>query len=142
MSFVEAIEGLASIMGVEVPRSESDRPARRYDELVYPDGQRRATLARAAARQPGRGGVSQAARHRRCHGQAIWNRLRPRWLEQCARQVWQVAGGPRERLLATGLIIRKDNGKHYDRFRERIMFPDPRSTRSHHRLWRSNPGRW
>jgi DNA primase len=28
-----------------------------------------------------------------------------------------------ERLLATGLIIRKDDGKHYDRFRERIMFP-------------------
>ncbi len=28
-----------------------------------------------------------------------------------------------DRLLATGLIIRKDNGKHYDRFRERIMFP-------------------
>ena len=28
-----------------------------------------------------------------------------------------------ERLLATGLIIRKDNGKHYDRFRDRIMFP-------------------
>jgi DNA primase len=28
-----------------------------------------------------------------------------------------------ERLLAVGLIIRKDNGKHYDRFRERIMFP-------------------
>ena len=28
-----------------------------------------------------------------------------------------------ERLLTTGLIIRKDNGKHYDRFRDRIMFP-------------------
>ena len=28
-----------------------------------------------------------------------------------------------ERLLATGLIIRKDNGQHYDRFRDRIMFP-------------------
>ena len=28
-----------------------------------------------------------------------------------------------ERLLAVGLIIRKDNGKHYDRFRDRIMFP-------------------
>ena len=28
-----------------------------------------------------------------------------------------------ERLLATGLIIRKDNGRHYDRFRDRIMFP-------------------
>ena len=28
-----------------------------------------------------------------------------------------------ERLLATGLIIAKDNGQHYDRFRDRIMFP-------------------
>jgi DNA primase len=28
-----------------------------------------------------------------------------------------------ERLLATGLIIRKDNGQHYDRFRDRVMFP-------------------
>jgi len=26
-------------------------------------------------------------------------------------------------LLATGLIIRKDNGRHYDRFRDRMMFP-------------------
>ena len=33
MSFVEAIESLASTMGVDVPRDESDRPARRYDEL-------------------------------------------------------------------------------------------------------------
>jgi DNA primase len=28
-----------------------------------------------------------------------------------------------DRLLAVGLIIRKDNGQHYDRFRDRIMFP-------------------
>ncbi len=28
-----------------------------------------------------------------------------------------------ERLLATGLIIRKDNGSHFDRFRDRLMFP-------------------
>ena len=33
MSFVEAIESLAGTMGVEVPRDQSDRPARRYDEL-------------------------------------------------------------------------------------------------------------
>jgi DNA primase len=33
MSFVEAIESLAGSMGVDVPRSESDKPARRYDEL-------------------------------------------------------------------------------------------------------------
>ena len=33
MSFVEAVESLASSMGIEVPREESQRPARRYDEL-------------------------------------------------------------------------------------------------------------
>ena len=35
MNFVDAVEYLASLMGVEVPRSESDRPARRYDELLH-----------------------------------------------------------------------------------------------------------
>ena len=34
MDFVEAIEALANTMGVEVPRDQTDRPARRYDELV------------------------------------------------------------------------------------------------------------
>ena len=33
MSFVEAIESLAASMGVDVPREQGDRPARRYDEL-------------------------------------------------------------------------------------------------------------
>ncbi len=33
MSFVDAVESLASTMGVDVPRDESDKPARRYDEL-------------------------------------------------------------------------------------------------------------
>jgi DNA primase len=33
MSFVEAVESLAASMGIEVPREESQRPARRYDEL-------------------------------------------------------------------------------------------------------------
>lgn len=32
-------------------------------------------------------------------------------------------GEATERLLAAGLIIRKDNGSHYDRFRDRIIFP-------------------
>ena len=33
MSFVEAVESLAASMGIAVPREESQRPARRYDEL-------------------------------------------------------------------------------------------------------------
>ena len=33
LSFVEAVESLANSMGIEVPREEGQRPARRYDEL-------------------------------------------------------------------------------------------------------------
>ena len=33
MEFVEAVESLAAMMGIDVPREESQRPARRHDEL-------------------------------------------------------------------------------------------------------------
>ena len=33
MTFVEAVETLAGMLGIEVPREEQERPAQRYDEL-------------------------------------------------------------------------------------------------------------
>ena len=127
MSFVEAIEGLASIMGVEVPRSESDQPARRYDELF-------SLMANIEQHWQGR---------LRDHPVAV-DYLKQRGIDGATAKRFGIGYAPdgwsnvldkfgkspeaTERLLATGLIIRKDNGKHYDRFRERIMFPirDPR----------------
>jgi DNA primase len=122
MSFVEAIESLAGSMGVEVPRSESDQPARRYDELF--------SLMDAVAR----------------HWQACLKEspealeyLKKRRIDGSTAKRYGIGYAPdgwsnvldkfgkseeaTERLLATGLIIRKDNGKHYDRFRDRLMFP-------------------
>ncbi len=122
MSFVEAIESLASSMGVEVPRSESDQPARRYDELF--------SLMDTVAR----------------HWQACLKEtpeaveyLKKRGIDGSTAKRFGIGFAPdgwsnvldkfgkseeaTERLLATGLIIRKDNGKHYDRFRARLMFP-------------------
>ena len=122
MSFVEAIESLANIMGVEVPRDESDRPARRYDELF--------SLMRSVER----------------HWQACLkdnasavDYLKQRGIDGATAKRFGIGFAPdswsdvldkfgktpeaQERLLATGLIIRKDNGKHYDRFRDRIIFP-------------------
>ncbi|MDH3616262.1 MAG: DNA primase [Gammaproteobacteria bacterium] len=122
MSFVEAIESLASSMGVEVPRSESDKPARRYDELF--------SL------------LDTVARH--WHGAmkdtpAAVDYLKKRGIDGATAKRFGIGYAPdgwsnvldkfgkspeaTERLLATGLIIRKDNGQHYDRFRDRIMFP-------------------
>ncbi len=122
MSFVEAIESLANSMGVEVPRNESDQPARRYDELF--------SLMDTVAR----------------HWQSCLKEepravdyLKDRGIDGSTTKRFGIGYAPdgwsnvldkfgkseeaTERLLATGLIIRKDNGKHYDRFRDRLMFP-------------------
>jgi DNA primase len=122
MSFVEAIESLANSMGVEVPRNESDRPARRYDELFelmsrvehfWQQGLRENN--HAVEYLKGRG-IDGATAKRFGLGYAIegWSTV----LDRFGKSPEAI-----ERLLAAGLIIRKDNGSHYDRFRDRVVFP-------------------
>ncbi|MCP4299250.1 MAG: DNA primase [Gammaproteobacteria bacterium] len=122
MSFVEAIESLASSMGVEVPRSESDKPARRYDELfslmdtVAKHWQQAMKDTPAAVEYLKNRGIDGATAKRFGIGYAPdgWSNV----LDKFGKSTEAI-----ERLLATGLIIRKDNGQHYDRFRDRIIFP-------------------
>ncbi len=122
MSFVEAVESLASSMGVDVPRSESDKPARRYDELF--------SLLDSVSRhwQACLKDNAQAIEYVKQRG--IDGSTAKRFGIGYAPDGWsnvldKFGKSPEatERLLATGLIIRKDNGQHYDRFRDRIMFP-------------------
>lgn len=122
MSFVEAIESLANSMGVEVPRSESDQPARRYDELfslmdtVARHWQSCLKDAPEAVEYLKNRGIDGSTAKRFGIGYAPdgWSNV----LDKFGK-----SDEAAERLLATGLIIRKDNGKHYDRFRDRLMFP-------------------
>ncbi len=122
MSFVEAIESLAATMGVEVPRDESDRPARRYDELfslldtVARHWQACLKDAPVAVDYLKRRGIDGATAKRFGIGYAPdgWSNV----LDKFGKSPEAI-----ERLLATGLIIAKDNGGHYDRFRDRIIFP-------------------
>jgi len=122
MSFVEAIETLANSMGVEVPRDESDRPAQRYDELF--------DLMSRVERfwQQGLRDNQSAVDYLR--GRSIDGTTAKRFGLGFAADGWSTVldkfGTSQEaidRLLAAGLIIRKDNGRHYDRFRDRIVFP-------------------
>ena len=122
MSFVEAVEALAQMMGLEVPHEEGQRPARRYDELydVLARAERwyQAELkenTRAVEYLKSRGIDGQTAR-RFGIGYAPdgWSGILDRF---------GTSNENIERLLATGLVIRKDNGQHYDRFRDRVMFP-------------------
>lgn len=122
MSFVEAIESLANSMGVEIPRSESDQPAKRYDELF--------SLMDAVARhwQSCLKETPEAVEYLKNRG--IDGSTAKRFGIGFAPDGWSnvldkfgQSEEATDRLLATGLVIRKDSGKHYDRFRDRIMFP-------------------
>ena len=122
MSFVEAIESLAHSMGVDVPRSEGDKPARRYDELFslmdavarhWQTCLKDAPQAVEYVKQRGIDG-STAKRFGIGYAPDSWSNV----LDKFGKSPEAV-----ERLLATGLIIARDNGGHYDRFRDRIMFP-------------------
>ena len=122
MSFVEAIESLANSMGVEVPRNESDRPARRYDDLFelmsrverfWQQGLRKNPAAVDYLKQRGIDG-STAKRFGLGYAADAWSNV----LDKFGTSQEAI-----DRLLAAGLIIRKDNGAHYDRFRDRIVFP-------------------
>ena len=122
MEFVEAVESLAGTMGVEVPREEDQRPARSYDALFdlvnrvarHFEAELKAN-AKAVAYLKNRGiDGATAKRFGIGYAPAGWSNV----LDKFGTSKEAI-----DRLLATGLIIRKDNGKHYDRFRERIMFP-------------------
>ena len=122
MSFVEAIESLAASMGVDVPRSESDKPARRYDELfslldsIARYWQACLKDSPAAVEYVKNRGIDGSTAKRFGIGYAPdgWSTVLDKFGQSSEAT---------ERLLATGMIIEKDNGKHYDRFRDRIMFP-------------------
>lgn len=122
LDFVAAVESLANTMGIDVPRQEGQRPARSYDALFE-------LLARV-----GRYFEAQL----KDHDPAV-SYMKARGIDGPTAKRFGIGYAPSgwsnvldkfgtsketvDRLLATGLIIRKDNGKHYDRFRDRVMFP-------------------
>ena len=122
LSFVEAVETLAGIMGIEVPREAGEKPARRFDDLYdmlarvqrYFEAELRDNAG--AVDYLKKRGIDGATAKRFGVGFAAagWNKV----LDKFGKQQDDI-----DKLLACGLIIRKDNGQHYDRFRDRIMFP-------------------
>jgi DNA primase len=122
LDFPDAVEALARMMGIQVPREESQRPARRYDELFeclrraekyYQAELKSHEPAVAYLKARGIDGAT-AARFGIGYAPAGWGQL----LDRFGTSQESI-----EQLLAAGLIIRKDNGSHYDRFRDRLMFP-------------------
>jgi len=126
MEFVEAIEELAKSVGVEVPREVSENRARRDKSApdLYELMQRAANFYSqqlrlhpesnpAIAYLKGRGLSGEVARDFSIgYAPPGWDNL------------FKALGGQNPQLLITaGLLVEKEGGKRYDRFRERIMFP-------------------
>jgi DNA primase len=122
LTFVEAVESVAGMLSIEVPRDENQRPTRKFDELfelmrkIEFDFQAQLKTHQPAVDYLKARGIDGATAKRFGIGYAPsgWSHL----LDKFGKSKEAT-----ERLLAVGVIIRKDNGQHYDRFRDRLMFP-------------------
>ncbi len=120
MEFVEAVETLAALAGVEVPREDSGRPHQDHGDLyaVMAQAERhfRRSLkesAAAVAYLKQRGLSGEVARDFGIgFAPDSWDGLKT-----------SLGSVPEAKLLEAGLLTRSDSGRVYDRFRGRVMFP-------------------
>jgi DNA primase len=125
LSFVEAIEDLAARMGVEVPREQSavGAPAPVSDDL-YSLMAKVATFygEQLQANERARGYAAKRGLDTATLGQFAIGYAPDSWNEVLKR--FGASDASRARLMETGLIIEREKGDgHYDRFRDRLMFP-------------------
>ncbi len=128
MGFPEAVEELARMAGLTVPREEGSRPTAAkkpqdelYQQVELCDRYYRQQLRKhpqatqAVDYLKGRGMNGEvAARYGIGYAPPGWDNL----LKELGKD-----DKSREQLLTVGMLVKKDNGDFYDRFRNRIMFP-------------------
>jgi DNA primase len=123
LGFVDAVEALAESMALDVPR-EGAAPERATDsddlyallreaDQIYRSALRTSETAIAYLKQRGIDGAT-AGRFGIGYAPQAWDTIL-RALGSTEARV--------DKLLQAGLIIANDNGRRYDRFRDRIMFP-------------------
>jgi DNA primase len=124
LEFPEAVEALAEMMGLEVPRENVGQPERKdeNDELysllreadqIYRAALRASDTAIAYLKKRGIDGAT-AGRFGIGYAPDAWDTV----LRQLGTSDARVA-----RLIQAGLVVANENGRRYDRFRDRIIFP-------------------
>jgi DNA primase len=131
LEFPEAVEALAEMMGLEVPRESTGRAERKDDnDELYALLREADQIYRAALRSSDRAiaylkkrGIDGATAGRFGIGYApdAWDTMLLKLGTSEARIT---------KLMQAGLLSTNDSGRRYDRFRDRIMFPI-RSARGH-----------
>jgi DNA primase len=124
LEFPEAVEALAEMMGLEVPRESTGVPERRDDndelyallreaDQIYRAALRSSDKAIAYLKKRGIDGPT-AGRFGIGYAPDAWDTV----LKQLGSSDARIA-----RLVQAGLVVTNDAGRRYDRFRDRIMFP-------------------
>jgi DNA primase len=124
LEFPEAVEALAEMMGLEVPRETTGQPERKdeNDELyallreadqIYRAALRASDTAIAYLKKRGIDGPT-AGRFGIGYAPNGWDTV----MRALGTSEARVAA-----LIQAGLVIANDTGRRYDRFRDRIMFP-------------------
>ncbi len=132
LEFPEAVEALAEMMGLEVPREHSGGAPERKDEndelyallreadQIYRAALRTSDKAIAYLKKRGIDGPT-AGRFGIGYAPDAWDTV----LGKLGTSDARIA-----KLMQAGLVVANDSGRRYDRFRDRIMFPI-RSVRGH-----------
>ncbi len=123
LEFVEAVEALARLAGVEVPREGGGVARPQAQEGLYE------LLAKAAR-------LYRRALAKHAEGERAIAYLRERGLDGEIAQRFDIGfappgwdflksalGAPVPELVAAGLVVQRDEGNTYDRLRDRIVFP-------------------
>ncbi len=120
LSFPEAIEMLAKEAGMEIPREKSEAPRTSSHQDLYALLENISNYYQNELRQSEpaiqylkKRGLSGAVAKQFGIGYAPsgWDRVLNAFTQE------------KTQLFTTGMLIKKDDGGYYDRFRERIMFP-------------------
>jgi DNA primase len=124
LEFPEAVEALAEMMSLEVPRESTGAPERKDDndelyallreaDQIYRAALRSSDKAIAYLKKRGVDGPT-AGRFGIGYAPDAWDTV----LKQLGTSDARIA-----KLTQAGLVVTNDSGRRYDRFRDRIMFP-------------------
>lgn len=125
LDFVEAVEDLAGFVGVDVPREQiTGEVSRNQDDLtgVY-DVMRRVAEFFVEQLKSGGDSADRAVQYLKARG--VSGKVAKQYMLGFAPSSWDALASRDEQkeLLVSGMLIKRDNGGFYDRFRNRIMFP-------------------
>jgi DNA primase len=150
VDFPQAVDTLASGVGLEVPREQSrgqpaagGSPGESPNKPLYALLERCADFYKTALKHdPGRQKAVDYLKSRGLSGTIArdfglgfappgWDNLLKTLSDDDRLQ---------DQALTAGVLVKNDAGRIYDRFRDRIVFPNPRPARSGYCLWRPRAG--